>query len=69
MVENEKYDNTFISFVCTYIKYLLTKDYEKEENKDKKLFIKELVKFNSDISNYVPSVLKDEIETKLKERL
>lgn len=31
--------------------------------------IKELVKFNSDISNYVPSVLKDEIETKLKERL
>ncbi len=31
--------------------------------------IKELVLFNSDISNYVPSVVKDEIETKLKERL
>lgn len=31
--------------------------------------IKELVMFNSDISNYVPSVVKDEIERKLKERL
>ena len=52
LVENEKYDNTFISFVCTYIKYLLTKDYEKEENKDKKLFIKELVKFFDGKFNY-----------------
>ena len=31
--------------------------------------IKELVMFNSDISNYVPSVVKEEIETKIKERL
>lgn len=31
--------------------------------------IKELVMFNSDISNYVPSCIKDEIERKLKERL
>ena len=31
--------------------------------------IKELVMFNSDITNYVPSVVKEEIETKIKERL
>ena len=31
--------------------------------------IKELVMFNSDISNYVPSVVKEEIESKIKERL
>lgn len=31
--------------------------------------IKELVMFNSDITNYVPSCIKDEIESKLKERL
>lgn len=31
--------------------------------------IKELVMFNSDISNYVPHVVKDEIYSKLKERL
>ena len=31
--------------------------------------IKELVMFNSDISNYVPAIVKDEIETKLKQRL
>lgn len=31
--------------------------------------IKELVMFNSDISNYVPKVVKDEIYQKLKERL
>ena len=31
--------------------------------------IKELVMFNSDISNYVPTCIKDEIESKLKERL
>jgi len=31
--------------------------------------IKELVMFNSDITKYVPSVVKEEIETKLKERL
>ena len=31
--------------------------------------IKELVMFNSDITNYVPRVVKEEIETKIKERL
>ncbi len=31
--------------------------------------IKELVMFGSDISNYVPNVVKDEIETTLKNRL
>ena len=31
--------------------------------------IKELVMFNSDISNYVPSVVKEEIEPTIKERL
>ena len=31
--------------------------------------IKELVMFNSDISGYVPSIVKDQIEKILKERL
>ncbi len=31
-------------------------------------YIKQLVKLNSDISNYVPKCLKEEIETKIKER-
>lgn len=31
--------------------------------------IKELIMFNSSIDNYVPSIVKDEIYTKLKERL
>lgn len=52
LIETKEQDNTFISFVCTYIKYLLTKDYEKEENKDKKLLIKELVKFFDGKFNY-----------------
>ena len=31
--------------------------------------IKELVMFGSDITNYVPSIVKDEIEQKLNKRL
>lgn len=31
--------------------------------------VKELVMFNSDISKYVPSIVKDEIEGKIKERV
>ena len=45
LTETKERNNTFISFVCTYIKYLLMKEYEQEEKEDKKLFIKKLVKF------------------------
>ena len=45
LTETKERSNTFISFVCTYIKYLLMKEYEQEEKEDKKLFIKKLVKF------------------------
>lgn len=45
LTETKEKNNTFISFVCTYVKYLLIKEYEQEEKEDKKLFIKKLVKF------------------------
>ena len=53
LTETKKQNNMFISFVCTYIKYLLIKEYEEEEKEDKKLFIKKLVKFfNGKIEYY-----------------
>lgn len=45
LTETKEKNNTFISFVCTYVKYLLIKEYEQEEKEDKKLFIKKMVKF------------------------
>ena len=45
LVETSEKYNVLISFVCVYIKYLLTKEYEQEENRNKKLSIKEIYNF------------------------
>ena len=45
LIETSEEDNILISFVCVYIKYLLTKEYEQEENRNKKLSIKEIYNF------------------------